>query len=59
MGSVPGAIAGGIVLGLVESYGGAVLGAEWQDVISFGALIAILFLRPTGIIGERMALVRA
>jgi branched-chain amino acid transport system permease protein len=59
MGSVPGAIAGGIVLGLTESYGGAILGAEWQDVIAFGALILILVVRPTGIIGERMALVRA
>lgn len=59
MGSVPGAIAGGFVLGLAESYGGAVFGAEWEDVIAFAALVLVLFLRPTGIVGERMALVRA
>lgn len=59
MGSVPGAMAGGFVLGIAESYGGAVFGAEWQDVIAFGALVLVLFLRPTGIVGERMALVRA
>jgi len=59
MGSVSGALVGGLVLGILESYGGAVFGAQWQDVIAFGSLILILVLRPTGIIGERMALVRA
>lgn len=59
IGSVTGAVAGGLVLGVVESYGGAVFGAEWQDVIAFAVLIIVLFLRPTGIIGQRMALVRA
>lgn len=59
LGSTGGAVAGGLVLGLAESYGGAVFGAEWEDVIAFVALILVLFLRPTGIIGQRMALVRA
>lgn len=59
IGSVTGAVAGGLVLGLLESYGGAVFGAAWQDVIAFAVLIVILFVRPTGIIGQRMALVRA
>jgi branched-chain amino acid transport system permease protein len=59
MGSVGGAIAGGLVLGLAESYGGAVFGAQWQDVIAFAALIIVLVLRPTGLVGERMATVRA
>jgi branched-chain amino acid transport system permease protein len=59
MGSVGGAIAGGLVLGLAESYGGAVFGAQWQDVIAFAALVIVLVMRPTGIVGERMATVRA
>lgn len=59
MGSVAGALVGGLVLGLLESYGGAVLGAQWQDVIAFGALVLVLIIRPTGIVGERMAMVRA
>jgi branched-chain amino acid transport system permease protein len=59
MGSVPGALVGGIILGLAESYGGAVFGAQWQDVIAFCVLILILIARPRGLIGERMATVRA
>jgi branched-chain amino acid transport system permease protein len=59
MGSVPGAMVGGLVLGVAESYGGAIFGAQWQDVIAFGALIFILVTRPRGIVGERMAMVRA
>lgn len=59
MGSVPGALVGGLVLGLAESYGGAVWGAQWADVIAFGALIFILVTRPRGIVGQRMAMVRA
>jgi branched-chain amino acid transport system permease protein len=58
MGSVMGALAGGLVLGLAESYGGAIFGAEWQDVIAFAALVILLVTRPTGIVGERMATVR-
>ncbi len=59
MGSISGALVGGLVLGVAESYGGAVFGAEWQDVIAFGALILVLFLRPTGIVGQKLAAVRA
>jgi len=59
MGSIGGAIAGGLVLGLAESYGAAVFGVEWQDVIAFAALVLVLLIRPRGIVGERMATVRA
>jgi branched-chain amino acid transport system permease protein len=58
MGSIGGAIAGGLVLGLAESYGAAVFGVEWQDVIAFAALVLVLLIRPRGIVGERMATVR-
>lgn len=58
MGSVPGALVGGLVLGLAESYGGAVFGAQWGDVIAFAVLIIVLIARPRGLVGERIAAVR-
>ncbi|MBN1440738.1 MAG: branched-chain amino acid ABC transporter permease [Anaerolineales bacterium] len=54
IGSVPGAMLGGLFLGLVESLGPAVLGINFQlkDVIAFGILVLVLIFRPTGIVGE-------
>jgi branched-chain amino acid transport system permease protein len=54
IGSVPGAMLGGMFLGLVESLGPAVLGISFQlkDVIAFGILVLVLIFRPTGIVGE-------
>jgi branched-chain amino acid transport system permease protein len=54
IGSVPGAMIGGLFLGLVESLGPAVLGINFQlkDVIAFGILVLVLIFRPTGIVGE-------
>jgi branched-chain amino acid transport system permease protein len=57
IGSVPGAMLGGLFLGLVESLGPAVLGISFQlkDVIAFGILVLVLIFRPTGIVGEVLA----
>jgi len=54
IGSVPGAMLGGLFLGLVESLGPAVLGINFQlkDVIAFAILVLVLIFRPTGIVGE-------
>ena len=54
IGSVPGAMLGGLFLGLVESLGPGVLGMSFQlkDVIAFGILVLVLIFRPTGIVGE-------
>jgi branched-chain amino acid transport system permease protein len=54
IGSVPGAMVGGLFLGLVESLGPAVLGINFQlkDVIAFAILVLVLIFRPTGIVGE-------
>jgi len=54
IGSVPGAMLGGLFLGLVESLGPGVLGMSYQlaDVIAFGILVLVLIFRPTGIVGE-------
>ena len=67
IGSVPGAMLGGIFLGLVESIGPALfldgigIPAPYQlrDLIAFTLLIMVLIFRPHGILGERMAKKRA
>ena len=57
IGNIPGAMLGGIVLGLAETVGPSALGIpnEYKDVISFALLILILIFRPTGILGEVLA----
>ena len=54
IGSIPGAMLGGLVLGLVESLGTVYIGGEWKDVFAFGILILILVLKPTGLLGEKV-----
>lgn len=54
IGNIYGAMLGGLVLGLLESFGTHLVGGEWRDVFAFGFLILFLALRPTGILGERV-----
>src|SRR6266581_1776268 len=62
IGNVPGAMLGGVVLGVVEALGagyigdltGNVFGSNYQDVFAFIVLIAVLVLRPSGLLGERV-----
>lgn len=54
LGSIPGAILGGYILGLVEALGGGYLSAAYKDVYAFGALILILSIRPTGLFGKEV-----
>jgi branched-chain amino acid transport system permease protein len=49
MGSVPGAIAGALLLGLTESYGVALFGSSYRNLFSFALLLLILVLRPNGL----------
>jgi branched-chain amino acid transport system permease protein len=49
MGSVPGAIVGGVIIGLAESFGAFYVSPDYKDIISFALLVAILSLRPQGI----------
>ncbi len=54
IGNVPGAMAGGLLLGVSEAMGAAFLPeAEWKDVLAFAILILVLILRPRGLFGER------
>jgi branched-chain amino acid transport system permease protein len=56
IGNVPGAMLGGLVLGVAESLGTAFLPqAQWKDVFAFGILILVLIIRPSGLLGERTA----
>ena len=52
IGSIPGAMLGGIVLGLAESFASAYLQTEYKDVVAFGLLILVLLVRPTGLLGR-------
>jgi len=51
IGNIPGAMIGGLVIGLIESVGGQVLAVRWTDVIIFSILIVVLVLRPSGLFG--------
>ncbi len=53
LGSVPGAMIGGLALGMIESFGGLVFGPEHAMTLAFTLLILLLIFRPTGIIGKR------
>lgn len=55
IGNIPGAMIGGIVLGVLETMGAAYISIAWKDAIAFSILILILIFRPTGILGERVA----
>ena len=55
IGNIPGAMLGGIILGVTESMGAVYLGSQWKDVIAYALLMLILIVRPTGILGERVA----
>lgn len=52
IGSIPGAMLGGIVLGLTESFASAYLRTEYKDVVAFGLLILVLLFKPTGLLGK-------
>jgi branched-chain amino acid transport system permease protein len=63
IGNLPGAVIGGLLLGVIESLGagyigditGGLLGSHYQDIFAFVVLIVVLVFRPSGIMGERVA----
>lgn len=52
LGSIPGAIVGGLIYGVAENGAAYFLGGVWKDAISFVILIVVLVLKPTGLFGE-------
>ena len=53
IGSVPGAMLGGILLGVIESLGKAYISTELSDAIVFGVLVVVLLVKPSGLLGKR------
>ncbi len=54
IGSIPGALIGGIILGVVENLSKAYISSQLSDAIVFSLLIIILLVRPTGILGKKI-----
>jgi len=53
LGSIPGAVIGGLLYGIAENTAVYLLGGIWQDAIAFTLLIIVLVIRPTGLFGEK------
>ncbi|MGH7042468.1 MAG: branched-chain amino acid ABC transporter permease [Acetobacteraceae bacterium] len=51
IGNVPGAMLGGVLIGLIEALGGQFIAVKWTDVIVFGILVLVLVFKPTGLLG--------
>jgi len=54
IGNLRGAVIGGLLLGLVESFSVAFVNGAYIDVVAFGVLVLVLLVRPTGILGESL-----
>ena len=52
IGSIPGAMLGGVLLGVVETFAAAYISSEYKDIVAFGLLVLILLVRPTGLLGK-------
>lgn len=53
IGNIPGAVLGGILIGMIRSLGSAYVGEQWSEALIFAILIVILIFRPNGILGAR------
>jgi len=54
IGNIPGAMLGGLLIGLVEGFGAGYISSEWKNVFAFIVLIVVLLVKPSGILGERI-----
>ena len=54
IGSIPGAMLGGVLLGIIETFAKAFLSTQFSDAIVFGVLIIILLVKPAGLLGKRV-----
>ena len=52
IGNIPGAMVGGIIIGLIETLGGQFIAVAWTDVIIFSLLVLVLVFRPAGLFGR-------
>lgn len=54
IGSIPGAMLGGVLLGVIETFSKAYISPQFSDAIVFGVLIIILLVKPAGLLGKQM-----
>ncbi len=54
IGNIPGAVLGGLLIGLIRAYGTAYVGERWTSALVFAVLIVILVFRPSGLLGSRV-----
>jgi branched-chain amino acid transport system permease protein len=59
IGNLRGALLGGLLLGVVETYAAALYASNWEDVAAFVVLVVVLMFRPTGLLGESLGRARA
>ncbi|QXL84549.1 high-affinity branched-chain amino acid ABC transporter permease LivH [Comamonas sp. NLF-1-9] len=52
IGSIPGAMLGGVILGIAETLAAAYISSEYKDIVAFALLVLILMFRPTGLLGK-------
>ncbi|MFA7670007.1 MAG: branched-chain amino acid ABC transporter permease LivH [Burkholderiaceae bacterium] len=52
IGSIPGAMLGGVLLGLAETFAAAYISSQYKDIVAFSLLVFILLFRPTGLLGK-------
>jgi branched-chain amino acid transport system permease protein len=52
IGNVPGAMLGGVLIGLIEAFAGQTIGAAWADVVIFSLLVLVLVFQPAGLLGR-------
>lgn len=52
IGNVPGAMLGGVIIGLIEAYSGQFIATAWADVIIFSILVMVLVFKPAGLLGR-------
>jgi branched-chain amino acid transport system permease protein len=53
IGNIPGAMLGGMLLGLIEAFGAGYISSEYKDVFAFTILVLVLIFRPAGLLGEQ------
>ena len=55
IGSIPGAMLGGILLGVIEQMSKTYISTKWSDAIVFGVLVLVLVIKPTGLLGKKIS----
>ena len=52
LGNLPGALVGGLLLGLLEAFSAAFISSQYKDAVAFVVLLFLLFFRPAGLLGR-------